>query len=176
MATIIELLTSSLGGSLIGTAGAIFHKIHDGKQAVKNNDHEYRMTQLNQAHESAMAQLQLDVKIEEGKASAAIEEIRGAHQSLQSSIENDKATYSLHNGNPWLVFADFLRGTMRSFITAALLFYLGIFLFYITNKYNVALTREQVADIVMQVIQCLLGGSSLALAWWFGTRNINQKG
>lgn len=176
MATIIDLLASSLGGSILGTAGAVFNKIQDGKQALKMADHEYRMTQLNQGHESAMAQLQLSVKIEEGKASAAIEEIRGGFATLQTSIESDKATYSVHNGNKWLIFVDVIRGTMRSWLTTALLFYLGIFLFYITNRYQVGLSQEQVADIVIQIIHCLLGGASLALAWWFGSRNINQKG
>lgn len=176
MASIIELLATSLGGSIIGTVGAVFNKIHDGRQAIKMADHEYRMTQINQSHEAAMAQLQAQTKVSEQQAALALEEMKGSYNALQASIESDKATYSTPDGNKWLIFVDVIRGTMRSWITTALLFYLGIFLFYITNKYDVSLTHEQVNHIVMQVIQCLLAGSSLSLAWWFGSRNINQKG
>jgi hypothetical protein len=176
MASIIDLLASSLGGSILGTVGAVFNKVQDAKQALRMADHEYRMTQINQSHEKDMAQLQLNVKIEEGKAASAMEEIKGSYTTLQTSIESDRATYSLHSGNKWLIFVDVIRGTMRSWITTALLFYLGIFLFYITNRYQVGLSQAQVADIVIQIIHCLIGGASLALAWWFGSRNINQKG
>lgn len=177
MASIIEILASGLGGSIIGTVGAMFNKVHDGRQALKLAEHEYKMTQLNQQHETAMAQLQLTVKIEEGKAAAQLEEIRGSHQTLQTSIESDKATYSVANPeSKWLTFVDVIRGTMRAWITTALLFYLGIFLFYITYKYEIQLTPAQLNDLLTQILQCLLAGASLSLAWWFGSRNTNTKG
>lgn len=177
MPSIFELMATSLGGSMIGAVGAIFNKIHDGRQAIKMADHEFRMTQLNQAHEAAMSQLQAQVKVGENQAALALEEMKGSYTTLQASIESDKATFSnTENPNKWLVFVDVIRGTMRSWITTALLFYLGLFLFYITNRYQVQLTVDQVNQIVMQIIQCLLAGSSLSLAWWFGSRNINQKG
>lgn len=175
MSSIVDILTSAVGGSMIGAIGAAFNKVYESKHQLKMAEIDLRRSELDNSHEKEMAQITATGKREEAEAALALADTTAGYAALQSSIESDKATYSSINGSKWLVFVDVIRGTMRPWLTTALIVYLGLFLLYLNQRYNIEFTTDQVMLIVMQILQCLTTGASLALAWWFGSKTTNRK-
>lgn len=172
---LVEVLTSSLGGSILGAVSAIFSKVYEGKQQLSLARLELEKSHADNQHELAMAQLSSAARREEALSAIELVDTAAGYETLQASIESDKATYSSGSGSKWLVFVDVIRGTMRAWLTTALIFYLGIALFYLTSHYDVELEQAEVVALIEQILQCLTTGASLALAWWFGSKTLNRK-
>lgn len=176
MSGILELVTSSLGGSIVGAAGAAFSKWHEGKLKLEEMKLNLEQTKLNNSHDLSMAQI-----TQAGNREEAEEQFRKAalevdYAGLEASILADRATYSTADGSKWLVLVDVVRGLVRPVLTASLLIYCMAALLYITRHYSVELTNEQLYNIVVTIVNNLVTCSSIALTWWFGTRSNESKG
>jgi hypothetical protein len=171
----IALLSGGLGGSILGTVGGIFSKVWETKQRAKDQEHEYKMAQVNQAHEAQMSQLNAHARMEELEVGYQTKVAEGEYQGLIASIESDKATFSAAPTSKWMIAVDFIRGTMRSWLTSLLVIYMGLALLYLTQHYNVQLTNAQVYDLITSILTCLVTCTSASLLWWFGSRGATPK-
>lgn len=176
MSELIISLLSTLGGSALGGVAAYFNKKQEAQQKLKEREFDLLELEKNHAFELSMAQLGNTAKLEQMESDQKSAIITGEYQGLIASIEADKATYSVGSDSKWLIAADFIRGTMRPLLTGALMVYLGLAVVYITLKYNVQLDKNQVYDLLYAIVMCLVSGASVALAWWFGSRNPNKIG
>lgn len=171
----IALLSGGLGGSILGTIGGIFSKLQESKQRVKDQEHEFRMAQISHTHEAEMSKLNAHARAEELDIQMNTKIAEGEYAGLIASLEADKATYSMAPTSKWMVVVDFIRGTMRAWLTSLLVIYLGLALLYLTQKYNVELTNAQVYDLITSILTCLVTCASAALLWWFGSRGATPK-
>lgn len=162
---IVDLLTGSLGGSFVGAIGAMFGKWHEARvkkdmlklQIERDkllNAHELQVMQVNQ--ESATKQME--------------------YAALGTSLEMDKASYSVGSDNKWLIFVDVVRGLVRPVLTSTLLIYCIVLVIYLTIHYNVQFKNEQVYDLVYMIIHNLVVCTGISLAWWFGSRESSSNG
>lgn len=171
----LTVLSGGLGGSILGAIGGIFSKIWEAKQRAKDQEHEWRMAQVNQAHEVQMSQLNANARMEELDIAYQTKALEGEYAGLLASIESDKATFSAAPTSKWMIAVDFIRGTMRSWLTSLLVIYMGLALVYLTQKYNVELNNQQVYDLVNNILTCLVTCASASLLWWFGSRSTPTK-
>lgn len=175
MNDLFGILTSSFAGSLIGTIGAMVTRHQEGKQKIAELKIEAAMRESDQAHESHMAQLGNAAKREQLEIEQKSAIIAGEYAGLQASLASDKTTYYSPGDSKWLLAVDVIRGIMRPLLTGSLLLYMMIALFWISHRYNVTLTQEQAYDLLYAIINCLVTGANIALAWWFGSRSHLSK-
>lgn len=169
-------LLAPLGGSLLGGIGAIAGKYIDNKQKNKELEIELKLTAQNHAHELSMAQLGNSAKLEQLAVEQQSAVLQGEYEAFKTSIESDRATYSIGTNSKLLEWADFIRGTMRPALTGALLVYMGLSILLLVFKYDVELTNPQLYDLLYLNLTCLATGANLALTWWFGSRQLTKFG
>lgn len=164
MGGLFDLLTGAFGGSLIGALGATFNKWQEHKSRMAIMKLEIiRDKQLN-SHELEMNRVQAETRTKELE-----------YEGLTESLGMDKATYSVGSTSAFLVFVDGVRGLVRPVLTATLLVYCMVVLFYLTKHYNVELAEDQVYKLVFMLVENLVVCSGIALTWWFGSRPANDR-
>lgn len=164
MGDFLDLLTGSLGGSLVGAIGAAFNKWHETKTKLKLKELEIERDKMLNAHE---------LQVMQSESEAATKQLE--YKALGTSMESDRATYATDSDSGWLVFVDVVRGLVRPTLTATLLVYCMIMLLYLTNHYTVEFTDEQVYDLVHMIVHNLVVCSGVALTWWFGSRSSSKS-
>jgi uncharacterized membrane protein len=162
---------SGLGGSVLGTVGAMVTRWQEGKQKLKEAEMDLRKLELMQNHELSMAEKQHVYQMQELAAQQEINETNKSYEALVSSIESDKASYSYQSKSKWLVFVDVVRGTMRPALTGLLVLFMMVFEIWLVVKFGMDLTPGEAASLITRILECLLVGANLALAWWFGARS-----
>ena len=176
MESLVAALGSSLGGSLLGWIGATVARYQEAKQKKMDQEHELKMASKAYDHELKMLEVAGNQRSAELNALLDTAIVEGEYKGLEASIQADKATYSVDNTNKWLILVDVIRGTMRPLLTATLLLYLMITLAYLFSSNGDDITGEQSYALLTNVITCLTPGANVALAWWFGSRNIARTG
>ena len=168
---LLSVLGSSLGGSLLGWIGAAVTRHQEYKQKQKEFEHDLKLTQLNQAHELSMAQFANSAALEKLAAEQQSTIISGEYAGLIESIKADAAITLEKTGNAWLDFAQAVRGLARPTLTGLLLAYSMFTLVYITQKYSITPSEEQLYNLVYLITNCLVTSANTAMAWWFGSRS-----
>ena len=173
MYALINLLTSALGGSLIGAIGGFVQKWQDNKNEFKLAQLKYQHEKDMTSHEKAMAELQLNSQ----KSMAEIEankQITVADLSaLEQSMEMDKATYAtvdVSKANKWLILVDVVRGVMRPMLTAGLATYCVFVTAYNLIQYGVDFPTDRLMEITFVLIDSMATYTGVAVSWWFGSR------
>jgi hypothetical protein len=164
MAGFIDLLTSAFGGSLVGAVGAAFTKWQDAKHQLNMKKLDIERDKVLNAHELEISKIEYDKRTKELE-----------YEGLAESIGADRATYSVGSTSKFLIFVDGVRGLVRPLLTATLLIFCMITMFYLTKQYNVQLADDQVYKLVFMLVDNLVVCSGIALTWWFGSRPSNQK-
>lgn len=159
LSSAVDSISGGLVGGVVGAVGAAVNKYQERKQAVEIANSEIHKLELAQNHELAMASIAKQTT-----------ELSTDSASLIASIESDKATYSSGNDSKLMQIADFIRATIRPVLTAALIFYSGLALWYIINHYDIQLTVEQIYNLVNALLTTLNACTGIALGWWFGSR------
>lgn len=170
------MLTSSLGGSVLGWVGAAVSRHQDGKQKLKELEIALRQSAQDQQHEIRMAEMSYSEQAAKLQAELNLQTVTLDYKGLEASIAADKATYSNGSTNKWLIFVDVVRGTMRPILTGTLLVYLMIALAYLIFGQDIRLSQEQNYGLLVQIITCLTTGANVSLAWWFGSRRSDKAG
>lgn len=173
---ILGFISSGVGGSVIGAIGATISRHQEGKQKIAELKLDLQKLELSQAHELAMADKQHTAQLAELAAANEGAIIKGEYAALETSIQSDKATYSVGSTNKWLIITDVIRGTMRPALTGLLVSFSMLVLLYLLVKYGHNLTPDQSYKLQYNILESLLVGANVALAWWFGTRTHLSKG
>lgn len=169
--TIGGLITSGFGGSFVGAVGGLFAKYLEYRQTKQMAKIHMENKKLDQAHELAMANVNLQVQDQITEMELA----KASYSGLNASMAADRATYSNGSQSKWLVLVDIIRGLMRPLLTGGLVAFLAGYAVYLILTFNVNPTADQVMDMVNQILQCLITSTGLAVSWWFGSRPHNFK-
>ena len=179
MGGLMQLLSSALGGGLVGAIASSLNKVMDNRKDIKvlelNLQHDKDMSQ----HEAAMAKMQLDSQQALASVDAEVRLGEADYRSLEASMEADQARYAnvdTTKTSKWFVLVDFIRGIMRPVITSTLTVYLIVVTFYSFATYGVTFESHEVAAMTFAVVDAMTTCASLSLSWWFGSRSHARKG
>lgn len=176
METLLAAVGSSLGGSVIGWFGAFLTRRQEMQKAKIEFEYDLKRLEVTNSHELKMAESAGTQKLAELSAQLESTIAEGEYKGLTTSIEADKASYSVGTDNKWLVAVDVVRGIMRPALTALLLTYLMVAMVYLFVDKGDSITSEQSFELLTQIIVCLTTGANIALTWWFGSRNMLKSG
>lgn len=174
MGGLIELLSSAFGGGLVGAIASGFGKFMDNRKELKMLELEHQHDIAMSTHEKDMARMQLESERALATIDADVRISEADYASLEASMEADTARYAgvdTSKTSRWLVLVDVVRGLMRPAITGTLTVYLVALTFYCFAKYGVEFDSANVAAMTFAVIEGLSTTATLALSWWFGSRN-----
>lgn len=163
-----DILGSTGFGGLLGGIFSIFTKREDRKLVESRQNHEREMRgmdmqeqQMTQQHEITLADKQIQRAESEGKMKNELLESEGFVNSLKNATVNTG-----------VAIVDAVRGLMRPLITV----YLMIMTSYIAYRVSTlvggieALPVTEIYDLYREIILQVLCLTSLAVAWWFGSR------
>lgn len=164
----MEPLTSLLGafgGSVVGAVSAHLTKRHEAKVRIEEAKIQYARDKMLNEHELRMHEAKMQMHTMEQE-----------YKGLTESFKMDAATYaSAVPGSKLMLIVDFVRGLVRPVLTATLLIYCMVTLFYLTKHYDVQLAQNEVYELVSILIHNLVTCTGIALAWWFGSRPEKRK-
>lgn len=169
--TLGGLVASGFGGSFIGALGGLVSKYMEFRQAKQLAKIQMENKKLDQAHELAMANVNLQVQDQITEMELA----KASYAGLTASMEADRATYSVGTQNKWLILVDIIRGLMRPLLTGGLVVFIAVYGIYLIQTFHVEPSAEQVLEMVNHILQCLITSTGLAVSWWFGSRPHNFK-
>lgn len=155
LTSVVDIISGGVGGSILGVGGALATKYLDSKVAKTSAEFELQKLRETLKHEETMASFNLQSK---------------DYETLATSLEADKATYSTGSDSLLLQIADFIRAIVRPWLTVFLISLCSGFAVYIFYSHSIKFTEAQLYEILNAIVLCLLNSTSLALSWWFGAR------
>ncbi len=154
--SVLSAASTGVVGSILGVGGAVVTKYMEQKTAKIAGDLELEKLKENNSHAKYLANLSLSAE---------------GYKSLISSIESDKATYSVGSTSFLLILADFIKAIVRPVLTVLLICLTSGVLVYIFSTYSIKFTDAQIYAILDAILTCILNCTSMALGWWFGARS-----
>jgi len=164
---LVDIFTSGGLGAITGLAGGLITKHIERKEKanergflLKKQELDLKELELEQAHETAMADKQMERAQVEGN-------IKIEHAEVGAFTESQKTVGKL---------TGFLRA-VRPAITFYLLFVSTILTVIVWNRVGglSSFTPEQLTDLLREMIATILFLTVTAVAWWFGSRGGNLK-
>ena len=168
---------------ILGMVGGITNRVIDFKVAKSNN--EVKKYQIDTDLEEAKLEAEMNTNLARMETETAREQAvlasqtamdAAASEDFQAAHASDKATYSRKGGPFLLTLVDFMRGTARV---------MGLyFLCYLTWDISsdidfqaafALMDKEQVFDIVVMVIQFIMGLTGMAFGFYYGNRAPNPS-
>lgn len=193
--TLLGILGSAAGGSLIGMVGTAIKGFQEYKDRQAQRQHDLEIRRLDQEDMRLEADLAIKQTEAEFAGKANLANIEGAialdvaaAELQEKSYDNDKSTYSKQVmgklsgfiGNLMrglLVFVDVTRGLMRPGITVYLMVIESIIcyqLYQLLLEFDV-LPAEEAMKLFIVVVNSVVFLTATAVTWWFGSRPNQQR-
>lgn len=168
LTTILGILGSAGFGSVLGIFGSWITRAEERKDRKLQFEHELKITELDlrsqeleQKHQLAIADKQIDL----AEAESKIETARGELSAFADSLKIGSAK----SGVKWV---DAFNGLMRPFIT---IFLLGVSIWITYNVFSMvegfeSLGQQEAVEMFKYIIYSLISMTSTAVFWWYGKR------
>lgn len=158
--SLVDTIGSVLGGGAIGAVGSAFTRWHQGRLELDK-------LRIQTQHEQSLAKIEL----QQLELQAKVDVDKAAYGTLSESFAADTTRYSSGTGDSMIMLVvDAVRGLIRPILTMMLVMctgYLGL-----TLSADAYMPDSVKAELLTQIITGLVSCTSMALAWWFGARNI----
>lgn len=153
--SIIELTSTALAGNLLGAVGAAVSRWQQSRTDLQRME-------LQHTHELALA----DIELRQAKVMAKATIVRSDADIQGASYEADSAIGERAEVGS---FVANVRALVRPLLTAFLVLCVAIIGLSVAS--SAELPSDTEAQLLLQIVDGLVGCTSMALAWWFGARS-----
>lgn len=178
------LLGNVATGGLLGAVGGIAQAGLSMWQEKQKADHETELRKLDQAHDAArwdhdleLAKFESQAKTTLAELDASTKEFLADRTAMQASFDADKRAYAsdtVAEKYPTLfAIVDFVRGIIRPWITLYLDFVLTVLCIWVTYEMLHYYPKEASAsfpEIFKSLIEAVIFMSTTSTMWWFAAR------
>ncbi len=174
MGVLMQVLSSSAFGAVIGLLGSWLTKREERKNHKIKSEYEFKMAELKKAetelkyrHELELAEKKIEGIKTQGTIDKDLEELKAFKESVKTQSKNSK-----------IKIVDAIRGLMRPTITLYLLVIgtiIAINLHHFAGGIENSLSAPEVVIMYRETIAQIMFLLTTAITWWFGSRPSSSR-
>ena len=169
MSILMQVLSSSAFGAVIGLLGSWLTKREERKNHEIKSEFDFKMAELKKAE----AEMKFKHELELAEKKIESTKIKGDIDKEKEEIKAFKESLKVQSTSTKIKFVDAIRGLMRPTITIYLLVIgtiIALNLHHFAGGIENSLTRIEVVSMYRDTISQIMFLLTSAITWWFGSR------
>lgn len=170
--TLIGLISSSVGGSVIGLAGNWLKANSERKSEEAKLNKEIELEKLSQANLRLESSLRMQEITLQNQGKLDVTTLEAGRAQEVSSANLQEVSYTADKASYGIAFVDGVRGLTRPILTLLSVVILSWLAYHLTSIVDTQqiLTQDELAKIYNRMLDSVIFLSTASFTWWFGSR------